>query len=278
MITSICSNRNITQRTYMKHIKEWFTKWLNGIQKPLLWILVFDLLIIVCLDIFGRDLFKDEGTYRYRLFTFAYTLGLSYIASFIFYFVQVHLKEVKDRNRVLPSLEVLFRKLVHFENEIILDTINSDATIKKKEFKVTTKEDYLSATKRINTHAKSNVYQGKYELSWLEYHTYRRNQIDEFVHLVLEYSQFIGEEGMSLLADIRNDSLLYTVITNSNSCKDVGLEPAFSLDGIETICGQFYDLVQRTNDYYTKELLPYKTTKDKSIKNIYLGKLKQIAV
>lgn len=263
----------------MKHIKDWFTKWLNGIQKPLLWILLFDLIVIVYLDVFGRDLFRDDGTYRYRLVTFAYTLGLSYIASFIFYFVQVHLKEVKDKIRVLPSVERLFQRLVFFANEVVLDTINyDDPSHKTQKFKDTTKEGFLSATTKIKFDVESSVYQGKHELTWLEYYTYRRKQIEEYIHLILEYSQYIGEEGISILADIRNDAFLFTVVNSANSCKESGLDYGFTLGGLEPICENYYNLVQRINDYYTKELLPYQNSIDKTIQKIYLGTHKQIAI
>lgn len=263
----------------MKHIKEWFSYYFDGVQKPLIWILIIDFAVLIILDLFGRPLFEDSGTYIYRLVTFVYTLGLSYIASFIFYYVQVHLKEIKDRKRVLPSVEKLFQRLLTFEKEIILDTIRfANPDSEKIPFENITEEDYLSATEKIFFDEKSLVYQGARELTWLEYYTYRKAQVEDQVRLLLDYSQYLGEEGISLLADTRNDVLLSTLVTSANSLKETGQGYGFKLGSVQVFCKSFFCLVNRTNDFYTKELIPYRVPNDAIVQSIFIGKHKQIVI
>lgn len=250
----------------------------KGVQKPLKVILIIVVVIIALIDLIIRKKISERSFGGY-LINLIYTLGLSYIASFIFYFVQVHIKEIREREKVLPSIERLFHKLVNYQSAMIKDVINYNySSINDHSFDEETKEKFVASIDSIKLGYGSLVYQGVKELTWMEYFSYRKAQIEDCARHILAYSQYLNEDCISLLADIRSEPFLFTIIP----CLNIILEPSTSaqcsLYALKSVSEEFYALVLKTRDYYYREFEPYKIPKMAPLQAIYLGDKKQITI
>ena len=244
----------------------------------MLWILLSAFLIILLIDFLIRPCI-DDCSLVINLVTFIYTLSISYIASFIFYFVQVHIRDVQNKQRILPSVEQLFYRLDSYLKEVVIDSVSWEKTRNTKiEFDNIIKDDFTSATNNIRLEKFCSVYQGDTELTWLQYFSVRQKQIEDYRRLLLDYAQYIDEEGITLLADIRNDNLLNTLIPTVISCKDAGIGVDLDLSGAKDFCEQFFDLAKTVDHFYKTKLAPYKKADNRIIEAIYKGEHKQIVV
>ena len=51
------------------------------------------------------------------------TLAVSFLASFIFYFVQVHMHEIKEKEKVYPSIAQMFRFIINAEWDLLTNLL-----------------------------------------------------------------------------------------------------------------------------------------------------------
>jgi hypothetical protein len=82
----------------MKKIKAY----LFTIPKLLNYLLIASLVIIVLIELLSDT--HEIVPFGAEFGRFVYSLGLSYIAAYIFYFVSVHLKEIKDKKTINPYI------------------------------------------------------------------------------------------------------------------------------------------------------------------------------
>lgn len=255
-----------------------FLDFFKGIQESLIWVFFGSVAGVLLIDLFIRECIPEKGLF-FSFINIVYTLCISFIASFIFYCIQVHLKEVRDKNKVLPSVECLYFRLLTCVNNVIIDTISGvDTTKNSVSIRETSKEEFIASTKKVRFDSMSQVYQGDSQLTWFQYYSIRQRQVEEFRKNVLDFAHYLDEESISLLADLRNDAFLFTVVSHARSCEETGLKAAHDLAGAESLIDQYYELVMRMNKFYSEKLEPFKDENMNHIKVIYKGVNKQIVL
>lgn len=248
----------------------------KGIQQSLIWVLIGSIAGVLLIDLFIRECIPEKGLF-FSFINIVYTVCISFIASFVFYCIQVHLKEVKDKKKILPSVESLYFRLLSYVNDIIVDIIRGiDSSKKIDSISNVTKEEFISAAKRVRFDLSSSVFSGDTKLTWLQYFSSRQKQIEECRKNVLDFAHFLDEECISLLADIRNDAFLFTLVILSSNFEETGHKANFDMDGAESFFEQYYDLAMRMNKFYSEQLEPFKDKNMAHLKEVYKGENKQI--
>lgn len=250
----------------------------RGIQKGLIWFLFGCIIFVLLIDGLARKSLGDEG-FLYSIINILYTISLSYIASFVFYCIQVHYKEMKDEVKVLPSVESLFYRLLLCCNNVVMDTIcGIDPSKKIDSISNVTKEDFVNAAKEVRFDSVSSVFQGDTQLTWLQYYSFRQKQIDEYRKSVLDFAHYLDEECISLLAELRNDVFLFLLVTHARSCEEAGMQCTHLMAGAESLFAQYYELIVRMNELYTVKLKPFKDETMTHVRAIFKGINKQIVL
>ena len=69
-------------------------------------------------------------------------LGVSFFASFVFYFVQVHMHKIKEKEHVYPSIAMMFNAIISAEKDILTQLLGinmkdmSEENIKEKALQI----------------------------------------------------------------------------------------------------------------------------------------------
>ena len=251
-------------------------RYFDEIQKSLLWVLFADFIIVLFIDIWGRNL-CPEKSFIYNFVNFIYTLGLSYFASFIFFYIQSFLKEYNDKRKIMPTIEGLFAKLLTYMNDIVIDAVlKIDPSDMNLQFKDIDEERFVTSISKSRFNDGSSVYQGAIELTWIQYFSIRRQQIEVSRKNILDFARYLDGECLSLLADICEDQFLNVLFPTAEQCLQAGLKIDMPIGEAGEFCKPLYELIVNLNGYYDKILYPYHKNDKKQIKGIHAGSHKQI--
>lgn len=123
-------------------------KYFNNIDKSLLIILIFSIIVIVSIDFWLINI-PEKVSWGYEFGKILYPLCMAYIASFIFYFVTVHIKNVKDKNNIRPYIYKNATSVIGFHTGIH-NSLQNSAQPSTFQGKILFKEsDYLDLLTRI---------------------------------------------------------------------------------------------------------------------------------
>jgi len=92
-------------------------KYLKNIDRWLLLILIFSISVIVSIDFWLINV-PEIVSWGYEFGKILYPLSMAYIASFIFYFVTVHIKNVKDKTNIKPYIYKNVTSVIGFHTGI----------------------------------------------------------------------------------------------------------------------------------------------------------------
>jgi hypothetical protein len=163
------------------------------------------ILIIALLSIFiaNPDGKIFEKTY--------YNISLSFIASYIFFVIVVHSKELKDRERMNCFIELHIWRIIN-DYKIQVQDLNKNANklTQKDYFTIDEFENLLDAAK-INGKStlikilnlekpEENIY-----LNWHEYFVYKRKESIDEINIIINLP-FLDVQLIEILAKIRNCS------------------------------------------------------------------------
>ena len=179
----------------------------------------------------------------------------------------------------MPSIERLFAKLLIYLKDIVIDVVlKTEPSNKNLHFEDISKERYLEAISKARFNEGSAVYQGETELTWTEYFSFRRDQIEVSRKTLIDYAHYLDAECNSLLAELCEDQFLYVLIPNAVQCERSGIAYDMHIGEAGELLEMLYDLTEKLNDYYKKNLLPFHSKGNKQILGIYKGSHKQITL
>lgn len=178
----------------------WFKTYVLSIRKDFVCLLVVDAIFLLIME---QVLKKIPAPYPVfvRIGDLMVTLAVSFIASFIFYFVQVHMPKIKERERIYPSIAKMFNQILSSETDILTQLLGlkmkemSEGAIKEKAKHI---DLYTEAPLTIGSP------QGDHRANWLEYCIYRVGIIDRNTDMMLNVSAYLDSECLDILMRIQD--------------------------------------------------------------------------
>lgn len=181
-----------------------------------------------------------------------YKLCLSLIASYIFYFIVVHIKSIKDKENVnifiankvsnilneYTSQIKSLKKEISDESEILYFELHNLENMFEK---IDPKSNAPLILGNINNYA-----------NWMQFFSYYNKKSQEHIQKVFVHMPFLDSELVKILAHI-DDCSHFSII-------DLLLNIKFGNDNLKSFASSFYGystLCKELDNYYNKKLLKY---------------------
>ena len=233
-------------------INKWYKTYIKSLRRDIVYLLIADLLFLVVLE-FGLKRIPAPFDWFVTVGDIAFTLAVSFIASFVFYFVQVHLPNIKERENIYPSLAKLFGSILGTEKTLLSQLLR----IKMEDM---SEERIKSSVERLDLYTEAPLTIGSanaanHRANWIEYCLYRVERIDKNWNLLINYSAYLDSECMSILMRIQNDcTFLDQVRRMFPMCN--GRMHRLSMEGSELFV-EFWHFIEEQDAYYNKVFASY---------------------
>ena len=185
----------------------------------------------------------------------AATLSISFFASFIFYFVQVHMPDIRHKSNVYPRIAKIFKSILVLEKSLLTKYVGV------KEFENLTDEVIRTGVVNRNIslqNAPLHMIGADRSANWIEYGIHQLNNIDDHWDLLMKYSSYLDSECISILADIREDSLLHFFRSMRKINKSLKLA---ELHGFDDLFLTFWHSIQIQEKYYNENFAIFRDDK-----------------
>lgn len=201
-------------------MNKWFKTYVMSIRRDFVCLLIVDAIFLLVMELVLMKI-PAPFTIFVRIGDLMVTLAVSFIASFIFYFVQVHMPKIKERERIYPSIAKMFNSILRAETDILTQLLGlkmkemSDEAIKDKAQRI---DLYTEAPLTIGSP------KGDHRANWLEYCIYQVGIIDRNTDMILNVSAYLDSECMDILMRIQNsETFLVQVRRLFPMCKAGGV-------------------------------------------------------
>lgn len=232
-------------------MRKWFKTYVMSLRRDIAWLLFADAVFLLFMELVLR---KIEAPYPIfvRIGDLFVTLGVSFLASFIFYFVQVHMHKIKEKEKVYPSIAKMFRFVVEAERDILTNLLG----IKKNEI---SEEKIREKVQEINLYTEAPLVIGRpdgdHKANWIEYCIYHVKTVDRNTEMMMNLSTYLDSECMNLLLKIQNsDTFLVNVRRLFPMCNG---NPRYIDYKVPTIFINFWHFVEEQEAYYDREFNRY---------------------
>lgn len=234
-------------------MKKWIFTYIKSLRKDIVYLLIGDVLFLLVMELVLKRIPAP-----YPLFVIlgdiTITLGLSFLASFIFYFVQVHLPEIKQRNDLYPCIAMIYNRILNSEKELLKNYVGAKSFVSLSESVIID-----GAIKRNVNKFDAPLFLAGPERSanWMEYGFHIVDEIDKNWNMIMNYSLYLDSECMVILSKIQDDSTLGFFKTMRK------IYPSFkkglNINGIGKDLVRFWFFIQEQENYYNRVFTPYKT-------------------
>lgn len=180
-----------------------------------------------------------------------YRLCLSIIASYIFYFIVIHLKSMRDKENINTFVSSKV-------SQILGDYRSQLSEIKKvsnlKDDKTTYElEEWKNLLIKISPKAPAPLILGTRYATWMQYFSYYNKRTQSHIQKIFVNMPFLDSELVKILAHI-DDCSHFSVI-------DLVSSVGFKNENMENFADMFLgyaELCQQLDEYYNKKLFEYK--------------------
>ena len=183
----------------------WFKTYVLSIRRDFVCLLIVDAIFLLIMELVLKKI-PAPYTIFIRIGDLMVTLAVSSIASFIFYFVQVHMPKIKERERIYPSIAKMFNSILSAETDILTQLLG----LKMKEM---SEEAIKEKTKHIDLYKEAPLTigspQGDHRANWLEYCIYRVRIIDRNTDMMLNVSAYLDSECLDILMRIQDSETFF---------------------------------------------------------------------
>lgn len=237
---------------------KWFKTYVLSLRSDIFYMLIVDVLFLLVMELWLREIPAPYPIFV-KIGNVFVTLAISIIASVIFYFVQVHLPNAKEKERIYPSIAKLFGSMLGLEKDLLTQVLQikmEDMTEEGIEDSVSKLDLYSEAPLTIGSANAVN-----HRANWIEYCLYRVERIDKNWNLLINFSTYLDSECMSLLIKIQNDcTYLDQVRRLFPMCN--GRMHRLSIDDANLFV-EYWHFIEEQEKYYNKVFKPYEAVADK---------------
>ncbi len=221
----------------------------KSIRKDILFIFIFTIIVVIVFNIFETEFKKYAGSFSGFILNMCY----SYIASFVFYFLVIHLQQENDKDKLYPYIIKNAEHIIGCSLGLIHDICRgSNIDIKSK---YPTDEDLDSICKSINFNARSPflVNQFALNLTWLENFEYYKSRSDHAINNIMQLNKFLDADFIIYLIKIDNCQL-FKGINNYKRCNINNQNITFVKDDLI----EYFKIIRILENYIDIELKKYR--------------------
>lgn len=212
--------------------------------------MIISFVSIIVIDFYLKDI-EEIVSWGSEFGNIYYRVCLSMIASYVFYFIVIHLKSMKDKENV--------NKFISFKVSNILSTYNtqineikklSNNIDEKKYFKL---EELEKLFKNINPNAQAPLILGTKYATWMQYFQYNNKRTQENIKKIFVQMPFLDSELVDILAHIEDNHHFEVIdLLSSIPCNNQNME-SFA----DTFIA-YSNLCEKLEVYYDKKLVKQK--------------------
>ena len=233
----------------------WYRKYIMSIRKDLVIILIIDILFLLIMELILKEIPAPYSIFM-KMGSFFETLAVSFIASFIFYIVQVHLPRIKEKENIFPYIASMFNSILDVEKDILTQLLKlkmeeiTEESIKEKVNGLDLYSDAPLIIGGLDSDKKAN---------WIEYCLVKVQDLDRKWNMMMNYSAYLDSECMALLYRMQSSGcfletirILFSMFVNSKHKLPYKYPDTFV---------DFWHFIDEQQDYYDRVLVKYNTRK-----------------
>lgn len=191
------------------------------------------------------ELVNGTGT---KFETLIYTLSISYLASYIFYFLNVYLKEKKERKSIFPLIANNVISIL-VNNQSIINALKQQP-INSSLKDLPTLNEFKELLKKVNPKQNAPMYyKGE---SWIFLFQNRRESTLKTIDKIFASGKYVDDHLRMIL--LKMQSSLYLrgdYAFNSDNCEKE------SLTEYSLVFYKYFELIQELREFYDKNLKKY---------------------
>lgn len=183
-----------------------------------------------------------------------YNLSLTYIASLIFYFITIHIKEQRNKKIYYNLIIVKIINIIYHTKDFVSLAKNPNQIIPINTYP--SKEDIEKIFTNINSNDETNVcYIKDSETFFFTYAQYLRYIItnnSKFIESMYTIMQFLDSDFVKLISKIENHPISTGINNRTN--------PPLSNGSLDIICDKYYsymELIKELEEYYNSKIKFY---------------------
>lgn len=231
---------------------KWIKTYVLSIRRDIVILLILDCVFLLVMELWIRRIPAPFPIFE-KIGNVLVTLGISFLASFIFYFVQVHLPETRQKKDMYPVISELFHRIIFTEKSFLTAFVNV------KPFESLTEESIREGTQSrdVNIQDAPLYLAGpNRSANWMEYGIYEIESIDKNWEMLMKYSAYMDSDLLSLLSRVQSDSTL----SYFRAMKSIypTIKQKLILDGFEGGMIKLWRFIQEQDAYYEKVLSEYR--------------------
>jgi len=206
------------------------------------------------IDLKFDELVKGTGE-KFEYFT--ETISLSYLAAYIFYFVNIYLVDRNERRTILPFISRSVISII-VNNHSILNCLKTDPKLSLDYYPA--KDEYKELLKKVNPKEKTPYYY-KNE-NWIYLFRNRQESTRDMINRIFLSGKHVDEELRRILLEIN-----YSLYLKDEYAFNSEEFDKKSLEDYHLVFSNYFDLIRDLKNYYDKNLKSYYlTTLPKSLR------------
>lgn len=233
-------------------MRKWVKTYIASLRKDIVILLILDCVFLLIMELVLKRIPAPFPIFV-KVGNVAITLGISFLASFVFYFVQVHMPETRQKKDLYPIIAELFHRIINNEKEFLTNMVGeksyNDLTEDNIRFGINSRDVNIKNAPLYLAGPERNA-------DWMEYGFYQVTDIDKSWEMLMKYSAYMESEFLSMLSKIQSD----TTIGFFRTMK--GIYPTFRhglhLRGFEDGFVRLWKSINGQEKYYQKVFAEYK--------------------
>ena len=230
---------------------KWFKTYVLSLRKDIVFLLIVDCAFLLVMELWLRKIPAPFPVFP-KIGDVFVTLGVSFLASFIFYFVQVHLPDTRQKKDLYPVISALFHRIIQTEKSFLTEFVGI------KPFEALTEETIKNGTESRDV----NVQDAPLHLAvqhrsanWMEYGISQVADIDKTWEMLMKYSAYMDSELLSLLSRIQGAGTLGFFRTMKGIYPTMG--KGAKLNGFGGGMVELWRFIQEQEAYYSRVFPDY---------------------
>lgn len=182
-----------------------------------------------------------------KLEYFLETISLSYLAAYVFYFVNVHLVERQERKAIMPFVARNVLSII-VNNRSVLNCLKNNSKLPGDYFP--DKADYKELLMNVDPKSSPPFYYK--DKTWTYFLRIRQESTRELIERIFLSGKHVDDELRAILLDISTSLFLKEDYAFFSDDFD---KP--SLDGYQTVFANHFENIRLLKDFYAKHLKSY---------------------
>lgn len=232
-------------------MRKWWKTYIKSLRKDIVILLIIDCVFLLLMELVFKKIPAPFQIFV-TMGNLAVTLGISFIASFIFYFVQIHLPETKQKTNLYPSIAALYYRILNTEKMFLTNYVGI------KSYSELSEENILNGAKLrdVNIENAPLFLAGpNRSANWMEYGFNEVEDIDSSWEMIMKYSSYLDSECLSLLAKIQSNPV-FAFFRNMRGIYHT-FPNGVNIKGFEQCYVELWRFIRMQEEYYNKVFAEY---------------------